>query len=326
MRRPEPPTRAHYVVRVGNDGLARKITSSSPNHWHFLSPQLIWGLPKATPHVRVRDQFESDIRQSPTVPVYIWFLCNGHNGPGHFVNVGIGRRHTGNGPVKMGPLTIPDDMMSRLNEGFDHWFDWWPLNTDPGFEERVRAVPIPHPPYISTLRRVTAEHPSLETFESFVDREVERQQREQRVQPQVPQGPQRPQQSARADPSSVIQQRPRPKFEIQEADLANVRREYVDPHASGFIYLIHMADTSFYKIGMSLDPQVRLQTLQTGNPHLLTLVDTRTVSDMRNAELSMHQRFEERRVENRLVREWFEFNADGDEVARVKEAFAEVAC
>ena len=77
-----------------------------------------------------------------------------------------------------------------------------------------------------------------------------------------------------------------------------------------------MSGTTFYKIGMSLDPEMRLRTLQTGNPLPLSLLSTHDVQDMRSAEMSVHQRFENQRVPNASVREWFEFSDGAGEVER----------
>ena len=288
-------TRAHYIVRVGNEGIATKITPSAPNHWHYLSPQHIWGLPRAMTHVKVRAAFEADI-ESPQVTAYIWFLCNGHGGPGHFVQIGIGRRHLGQGPVGNGNLPIPEDMMARLQQGFDHWFEWQPVTSDTAFQDRVRQLPIPHPPYIPTLRRVTVDHPSFPLFQALID-SVDQQATA----------------AATALPAAV------PAPAALEVDLENLRRERAEPHSQGYVYLIHMENTTFHKIGMSLDPEIRLRTLQTGNPHLLYLLTTQTVQDMRTAEINIHRQFETQRVPNLNVREWFDL-ADG--TGEVQTAFA----
>ena len=93
-----------------------------------------------------------------------------------------------------------------------------------------------------------------------------------------------------------------------ENDLKNLRREQAEPDSQGFVYLIHMEGTKYYKIGMSLDPEMRLKTLQTGNPHNLRLAKTQTVGDMRSAESTLHSLFEAERVPNLSAREWFRFN------------------
>ena len=160
--------RAPYIVRVGNEGIAVRVSPSGPNHWRYLSPQHIWGLPRAMTHVKVRAAFEADI-ENPQVTAYIWFLCNGHGGPGHFVQVGIGRCYSRQGPVANGNLPIPEDMMARLQQGFDHWFESRQVTLDAAFQDRVCQLPIPHPPYIPTLRRVTVDRPSFPLFQPLID-------------------------------------------------------------------------------------------------------------------------------------------------------------
>lgn len=285
-------TRAHYIVRIGNEDFAATVSAQATNHWHFLSPQHLWGLPRYTPHVKVRARFEADI-SNPAVTTYIWFLSNGHGGPGRFLQVGIGQRLVQE-PARDAELPIPADMMVRLLQGFDHWFEWRPVNSDERFRERVRGLPVPKPTYIPTLRYIKDDHPSLPLFEATID-------------------------SQGQAVITAATARP-PAMEAVEADLVNVRREYTSPHSDGFVYLIHMKNTSFYKIGMSLDPELRLKTLQTGNPHALSLAHTRAVSDMRSVELALHRQFERQRVMNPNVREWFDLRDGEDDV---KKAFSE---
>ena len=247
-------------------------------------------------HVKVRAKFEADI-EDPRVSVYIWFLCNSHGGPGHFVQVGIGRRHLGQGPVGNGNLPIPEDMMARLQQGFDHWFEWRPVNPSAAFQDRLRQLPVPHPPFIPTLRHVTEEHQSFPLFQALIDIE---------------------EQQAAAVTTALAAAVPTPPPAI-EVDLENIRREQTEPHSQGHIYLIHMENTTFYKIGMSLDPAIRLRTLQTGNPHPLYLLSTQAVQDMRSAETNLHRQFEAQRVPNLNVREWFDL---GDGTGEVETAFA----
>ncbi|KAL9098918.1 MAG: hypothetical protein Q9163_005505 [Psora crenata] len=286
--------RAHYIVRVANEGYARNYSRQAPNHWHYLSRQHLWGLPKDTSHVNVRAKFMADI-EDPGVATYIWFLCNGHGGPGHFVQVGIGNRHLGHGPVRNGNFPIPEDVMDRLRQGFDHWFGWRPVSLDAAFQEQVRQLPIPRPTYMPTLRRVTSEHPSFPLFEALIDSEEHQ----------------------AAPPATAAIPTP-PAATTIEVDLENLRREQSEPSSQGYVYLIHMEGTMFYKIGMSLDPHIRLRTLQTGNPHTLLILNTKAVQDMRAAETSLHQQFEAQRVPNPIAREWFDF---GNDIGQIETAF-----
>ena len=202
--------------------------------------------------------------------------------------------------MRNGDLPIPGDMMTRLQEGFDHWFEWQPVvdrtpNAAATFQDRVRRLPIPQPTYIPTLRRVTVEHPSLPLFEGLID---------------DAEGEQQQAAAAAAITNALVSAAAASTSAVIEADIGNIRREQTDPHSRGYVYLIHMEGTRFYKIGMSLDPQIRLRTLQTGNPHPLQLLNTQIVQDMRAAEMGLHRRFERRRVPNTNVREWFDFGDD----------------
>ena len=286
--------RAHYIVRVGNAGIATTVSSRAPNHWHYLSPQHLWGFPRGMTHVNVRAEFEADI-ENPRITTYIWFLCNSHGGPGRFVQVGIGRRYLGQGPVGNGNPPIPADMMARLLQGFDHWFGWRPVTLNAAFQDQLHQLPIPQPTFIPTLRRVTAEHPSFQLFQALIDGEEHQ---------------------AAAITTALPAAAPTPL--AIEFDLENLRREQTEPNSQGYVYLIHMEGTMFYKIGMSLDPQIRLRTLQTGNPHTLQILNTQAVQDMRSAESSLHRQFEAQRVPNVNAREWFDF---GDGTGEIETAF-----
>ena len=183
--------------------------------------------------------------------------------------------------------------MARLQQGFDLWFEWQPVPSDAAFQDRVRQLPIPHPLFIPTLRRVTEDHPSFPLFQALIDIGN--------------------QQAAAASPAAE------PAPAAPEVALDNLRCEGAEPHSQGYLYLVHMENITFHKIGMSLDPGIRLRTLQTGNPHPLYLLTTQNVQDMRNAESNIHQQFETQRVPNINVREWFDL-ADG--TSEVQAAFA----
>lgn len=281
-------SQVNYIVRVGNEGFASRSSSMAQNHWHYLAPQRLWALPKDLPHVKVRAEFMANI-ENPLVTTYIWFLCNGYGGPGHFVQVGIGVPHSGSGPVANGSLPIPAEVMDRLQQGFDHWFNWRPVSSDADFQYQLRRIPAPIPTFISTLRRVMPGHASLPLFQDLLNS-----QEQQR--------------------SNVITITSPSEASALETDFENFRREQTEPSSEGFVYLIHMTSTTFYKIGMSLDPQLRLRTLQTGNPHTLSIRSTLAVQDMRSAETGLHRFFEAQRVSNGNAREWFDFSGGTDGV------------
>ncbi|KAL8819639.1 MAG: hypothetical protein Q9191_007692 [Dirinaria sp. TL-2023a] len=249
-------------------------------------------------HVKVRAEFFANI-EDPLLTTYIWFLCNGFEGPGHFVQVGIGRRHLGSWPVAHGDLPIPAEVMARLQQGFDHWFNWQPVSLDEAFQEKLRHIPAPVPTFIPTLRRVTAGHASLPLFEALLG-DAQRQAAAA---------------TAAATTAVITAANTVSSAAVNiEADLENLRREQNEPSSEGCVYLIHMTGTSFYKIGMSLDPQIRLRTLQTGNPHTLQIRSTQVIQDMRGAETCLHRQFEAQRVSDVNAKEWFDLGSNSSEV------------
>ncbi|KAL8689091.1 MAG: hypothetical protein Q9218_005160 [Villophora microphyllina] len=149
-----------------------------------------------------------------------------------------------------------------------------------------------------TLRRVTREHPTLPAFVALLRQQQEIQQPA-------------PTRLTRASADEVT---------AMVMDLENLRKENIEPTSEGSVYLIHMEGTSFYKIGMSLDPQIRLRTLQTGNPYTLTIRRTQVVGDMRSAESDLHRQFGAQRVLNTSAMEWFDLGRD---TSAVEAAFDE---
>lgn len=196
---------------------------------------------------------------------------------------------------------IPADVMTRLRQGFDHWFNWVPVCDEQQFQEKLREIPAPVPTFIPTLRRISREHPSLPAFEALL-------------------GDQTLQQPRRLGDVSSSRQKADYVW-IVETDLENLRKEQIEPSSDGFVYLIHMEGTTFYKIGMSLDPRTRLGTLQTGNPYLLSMRKTQAVPNMRKAESRLHQQFEVHRILETNAMEWFDFK---DGTAIVEAGFEEL--
>jgi len=73
----------------------------------------------------------------------------------------------------------------------------------------------------------------------------------------------------------------------------------------GYVYLIHMIDTNFYKIGITKrDVDVRMKELKTGNPIPLKLVGVYESENYNHVETWLHRKFKYKRQEG----EWFEFN------------------
>ena len=83
-----------------------------------------------------------------------------------------------------------------------------------------------------------------------------------------------------------------------------------------------MVGTTFYKIGMSLDPEIRRRTLQTGNPYQLEIKSSKTVDDIRGVESGLHRLFRDQQLPNVDATEWFDFD-DEALLQGVQEAFTD---
>jgi len=68
-----------------------------------------------------------------------------------------------------------------------------------------------------------------------------------------------------------------------------------------YIYLVKAGNTSFYKIGISDNPQKRLAEIQTGCPHKLKLLSYGLSDDPHTLEKDFHKRYERYRAAG----EWF---------------------
>ena len=293
--------RAHYIIRVGfgAEDLAPNSVDDTGNQWFFLLGQNLGGFPRDLPQTEPLTQFEADL-DNPHVSVYVYFLSSWNNVTmKRFIEAGIARRNLGNGPnpkaVVKGNIPVPMEMTMRLQQNFGHWFDWDPVDGGE-FRKRVRALQGPPPSYSSMLQHVTAGHDSFKLFEGLFGYQVESH-------------------TTIAPPASLLPPTlpstlPPNDPPLVQHDLENEVCEHSNPHGNGYIYLIHMCGTPFLKIGMSLDPETRLRTLQTGNPCLLQIINTWAVGDMRTVELSLHQQFAAKRVENESVREWFDFSLE----------------
>ncbi len=80
--------------------------------------------------------------------------------------------------------------------------------------------------------------------------------------------------------------------------------EKIKPGREGWIYLIHARGTNRYKVGRSVNPVVRYQTLQKQSPYPLTIIDCFWTIDAVHDESYIHKAYQE----NRTYGEWFEFN------------------
>lgn len=84
-------------------------------------------------------------------------------------------------------------------------------------------------------------------------------------------------------------------------------QESLDPRdepTPGFIYLIHGEGTAWYKIGLSIHPNLRVKQLGTRSPFPLVIVDCFDVDDMESVEAWWHETF----AHKRKYGEWFELD------------------
>lgn len=84
---------------------------------------------------------------------------------------------------------------------------------------------------------------------------------------------------------------------IKEDDIARFKKN------QGYIYLIHAQGTNRYKIGRSISPLSRLETLKGQSPYPLEIIKAVWTPDAIEDELILHGEFEPYRVYG----EWFEF-------------------
>ena len=65
----------------------------------------------------------------------------------------------------------------------------------------------------------------------------------------------------------------------------------VNFHGPGYLYVVRMGDTLYFKYGITVDPKNRLRNLQTGNP-LRLVMKCRPVAEMLPAEDDFKERIE----------------------------------
>lgn len=71
-----------------------------------------------------------------------------------------------------------------------------------------------------------------------------------------------------------------------------------------FIYLIKDNVTNYYKIGISDNPNKRLQTLNSSNPNKLQILYTKQMNEAREIEKYLHNEFRKYKI---AKKEWFKF-------------------
>lgn len=91
-----------------------------------------------------------------------------------------------------------------------------------------------------------------------------------------------------------------PGWEKYIGSMPTFEESWID--RTGFIYLIRNGETNLHKIGKSKNVLNRLNSLQTGNPENLSLIDFFPSIDTHAHEKKLHDHFAEKRVAG----EWFE--------------------
>ncbi len=79
-----------------------------------------------------------------------------------------------------------------------------------------------------------------------------------------------------------------------------------DGPVAGYVYLLHGVGTPWYKIGVSVDPKIRLKQLGTQGPFKIEPVHQLKVDDMINVESHFHNLFADKRAQG----EWFTLSAN----------------
>jgi hypothetical protein len=78
-----------------------------------------------------------------------------------------------------------------------------------------------------------------------------------------------------------------------------------------YVYLMQIEGMDIYKIGHSKNPNQRLETVQTGNPFKVILVDSYKTKRATQVEAAMHNRYTSHKVnedEMKLMGEWFQLD------------------
>lgn len=71
-----------------------------------------------------------------------------------------------------------------------------------------------------------------------------------------------------------------------------------------YIYLIQNQESSKYKIGVSKNPQKRIQQLQTGSGEKLKLIHTFETNNARKVESALHNKY----LHFKTIGEWFDLS------------------
>ena len=98
-----------------------------------------------------------------------------------------------------------------------------------------------------------------------------------------------------------------PEHDQRKNDKRKEEDEYVKTHDIGYIYIINIKGTNFYKIGRSMNGGAsRLKSMQTGMPYDLILIKNIKCENQCDVERGLHKQFKKYLVRG----EWFELDID----------------
>lgn len=314
---------------------------SSQGVWHPIHPEELWDCYTDLSYRNDGRSLDRELARGRFDATYFWFVYGDDENPPRFVRVGEVRQTA---ERKRNP---PRDeaYLAQIPTVFHNWLEWRPVDVDMG----QVSVPSEWLDNVA-LRPIYRSFELWPVFEGLVER-VEGTQATGR------EGNRDMQQTVAssgalavpvpsaafdaahpqtlADQSTWVNESMEDQFigdqfieyqsieDCENKSFANLSLERKDPQVEGYVYLISMQKTQYYKIGMSLDPFSRLQTLQTGNPHTLRRVREKRVPNMLVAESRLHHRFAAWRVPDTTAREWFKFS-DKEILEKVEPAFDEL--
>jgi len=76
-----------------------------------------------------------------------------------------------------------------------------------------------------------------------------------------------------------------------------------------YIYLMQSLENSYYKIGVSNMPNIRLKQLNTGNPSPIKLIEVYPTEFAFKIEKALHRKYAYLKIKNK---EWFDFSIKED--------------
>lgn len=305
-------SRRHYTCRITTDSY-QAYCGSPWEDWQPLKPSDLWNYPNDESYVSTACCLDSDLADSRNKAVYTWFIYATAHWVG-CVYCGLARLTV---ERKSDPLRLEDYIEQQNPRAFENWVEWHWIGQPLG------DVPLPSDLLDIPLRNIGSSSPLWPELEAIINRV------EAEAAAPIPAAAAAAYDAAQ--PPMIANPTPSTSASVSAIDrsiretersLAFSRIERAHPTGPGFVYVIEMKDCPhpYYKIGMTKDLDSRLQTLQTGNPYLLSFARTLEVSNMLRAESFLHSTVEATPVPNIPAREWFEFRNGLDPVDEALES------